>query len=263
MSDVTWNFTGARVLVTGAARGIGFAISEAFSRAGAEVILIDRDEGQLGESVATLSGTGNGKVSSIVCNLADAKAIARCAQEATARLGGIDVLVNNAGVGRAVSLIESSDEYIDDVLDINLRAVLLMTREILPSMQGQGGGSIVNIASQAAKRGFSNLSLYTASKAGVLGFTIALAMELVPTIRVNAVCPGQVSTDMMKNNVQQTSREQNISYEAAYAQWVKPIPMGRFQEPSDIANAVLFLSSPAASEITGEALNVSGGLVMW
>jgi NAD(P)-dependent dehydrogenase (short-subunit alcohol dehydrogenase family) len=201
--------------------------------------------------------------SALVCDLADAGAIASCAQEAKSRLGGIDVLVNNAGIGRGIPLVESSDEYIDQVLAVNLRAVMLLTREVLRFMLEQGDGSIINIASQAAKRGYPDISHYSASKAGVLGFTIALAVEVAPVVRVNAVCPGMVETTMMKNNIEQTSREQQISYQAAYDQWRAPIPLGRLQQPEDVSNGVLFLASEAASEITGEALNVSGGLVMW
>jgi NAD(P)-dependent dehydrogenase (short-subunit alcohol dehydrogenase family) len=259
-----WDFDGARVVITGGARGIGFAIADGFSRAGAQVVAIDRDAGALEEAVAKLSGdSGDGRASSVVCDLSDAGAIATAARECATRLGGIDVLVNNAGIGRSASLQESRDDEIDAVLDINLRAMLILTRELLPAISRDGRGAIVNIASQAAKNGYANLTVYSASKAGVLGFTIALARELAPAVRVNAVCPGQVLTDMMKANVEQTSREQSISYEEAHGQWVEPIPMGRFQEPADVANAVLFLASPYAKEITGESMNVSGGLVTW
>jgi NAD(P)-dependent dehydrogenase (short-subunit alcohol dehydrogenase family) len=258
-----WDFTGARVVVTGGARGIGFAITEGFSRAGAQVVAIDRDEAALDDAVAKLSSNGGAKASGVACDLGDARAIAAAARECSSRLGGIDILVNNAGIGRSVSLSDSTDEEIDAVLNVNLRSMLILTRELLPAISRDGQGAIVNVASQAAKNGYANLSLYTASKAGVLGFTIALARELVPAVRVNAVCPGQVFTDMMQANVNQTSREQDIPYEEAYEQWVSPIPMRRFQEPADVANAVLFLASPYAKEITGEAMNVSGGLVTW
>jgi NAD(P)-dependent dehydrogenase (short-subunit alcohol dehydrogenase family) len=130
-------------------------------------------------------------------------------------------------------------------------------------MQRQGSGNIVNISSQAARRGYPEISHYSASKAGVLGFTISLAVELAPTIRVNAVSPGMVETAMMRNNIDQTAAQKGISWDEAYAEWTSPIPMRRMQQPDHIAHAVLFLASDEASEITGEALNVSGGLVMW
>ena len=120
-------------------------------------------------------------------------------------------------------------------------------------------GVIINISSQAGKRGFPDITHYSASKAGVLGFTRSLAAEVAPEVRVNAICPGMVLTRMMRNNIRQTSEQKRISLDDAYAEWSSGIPMGRMQQPVDIANAALFLASDAAREITGEALNVSGG----
>jgi NAD(P)-dependent dehydrogenase (short-subunit alcohol dehydrogenase family) len=260
---MTRDFTGKRVVVTGGAGGIGLAIAEAFVRSGAQVAIFDRAAEELDGAVRSLSDAGSGSASGIECDLADAKAIVRCVDDTASRLGGIDVLVNNAGVGRSVPLVESSDEYIDSVLNVNLRAVLLMSREVVRVMQRQGSGNIVNISSQAARRGYPEISHYSASKAGVLGFTISLAVELAPTIRVNAVSPGMVETAMMRNNIDQTAAQKGISWDEAYAEWTSPIPMRRMQQPDHIAHAVLFLASDEASEITGEALNVSGGLVMW
>jgi NAD(P)-dependent dehydrogenase (short-subunit alcohol dehydrogenase family) len=124
-------------------------------------------------------------------------------------------------------------------------------------------GVIINISSQAGKRGFPGITHYSASKAGVIGFTRSLAIEAAPQVRVNAVCPGMVLTAMMQNNIQRTSNQKNISLDDARAEWSSGIPMGRMQQPVDIANAVLFLASDAAREITGEALNVSGGQTMY
>jgi NAD(P)-dependent dehydrogenase (short-subunit alcohol dehydrogenase family) len=177
----------------------------------------------------------------------------------TERLGGIDILVNNAGVGGGRPLVELSDEELDLNLQVNLRAPILLTRELLRGMLERGSGVVINISSQAGKHGFPNIAHYSASKAGVLGFTIALATEVAPAVRVNAVCPGMVLTAMMQNNIRQTSEQKSISYDDASAEWGSGIPMGRMQQPTDVAEAVLFLASDAAAEITGEALNVSGG----
>jgi NAD(P)-dependent dehydrogenase (short-subunit alcohol dehydrogenase family) len=174
-------------------------------------------------------------------------------------MGGVDILINNAGVGGSRSLVELSDEELDLHLNVNLRATILLTRELLRGMLEQGEGVIINISSQAGKRGFPGITHYSASKAGVIGFTRSLAVEAAPRIRVNAVCPGMVLTPMMQNNIQQTSDQNNISLDDARAEWSSGIPMGRMQQPLDVANAVLFLASDAAREITGEALNVSGG----
>jgi NAD(P)-dependent dehydrogenase (short-subunit alcohol dehydrogenase family) len=175
------------------------------------------------------------------------------------RLGRVDILVNNAGVGGSRPLVELSDEELDLHLNVNLRATILLTRELLRGMLEQGEGVVINISSQAGKRGFPGIAHYSASKAGVLGFTRSLAAEVAPKVRVNAICPGMVLTGMMQDNIRQTSESKGISLDDSRAEWGSGIPMGHMQEPVDIANAVLFLASDAAREITGEALNVSGG----
>jgi meso-butanediol dehydrogenase/(S,S)-butanediol dehydrogenase/diacetyl reductase len=254
MSQVTWNFKGKRVLVTGGAAGIGLAIGTEFLRAGAQVAFLDRDKTALEKAVETASTAGPGEALSVVCDLTITQEIIRAAQDTTERLGSVDILVNNAGVGGSRSLVELSDEELDLNLDVNLRATILLTRELERSE-----GVVINISSQAGKRGFPDISHYSASKAGVLGFTRSLAAEVAPKVRVNAICPGMVLTGMMQNNIRQTSERKEISLYEARAEWSSGIPMGRMQQPVDIANAALFLASDAAREITGEALNVSGG----
>jgi NAD(P)-dependent dehydrogenase (short-subunit alcohol dehydrogenase family) len=258
-----WDFTDTRVLITGGAAGIGLSTAEEFVRSGADVVIFDRAARELGQAVEQLSAIGTGSATGIECDLGDGAAIVRSTEQAVSKLGGIDVLVNNAGVGGSVPLIESTDDYIDLVLRINLRAVILLSREVVKQMLKQGSGSIINVASQAARRGFPDITHYSASKAGVLGFTISLAIELAPKIRVNAINPGMVATAMMENNVKKTSADKGISYEEAYKEWTKPIPLARMQQPADVARAILFLASSDAGEITGETMNVNGGLVMW
>jgi NAD(P)-dependent dehydrogenase (short-subunit alcohol dehydrogenase family) len=259
MAQVEWHFEGKRVLVTGAAGGIGLAIGTEFVRAGARVVLLGRDKAALEKAVEAAEAAGRGEASSVVCDLRDSQEISRAAREVTERIGGIDILVNNAGVGGGCPLVDLSDEEIDLNLDINLRAPILLTRELLRGMLERGHGVVINISSQAGTRGFPNIAHYSAGKAGVLGFTFALAAEVAPAVRVNAICPGMVLTGMMQDNIRQTSEQRNISYDDAHAHWGSGIPMGRMQQPTDVAEAVLFLASDAAAEITGEALNVSGG----
>ncbi len=195
----------------------------------------------------------------MVCDLTNSQEIIRAVQDVKERLGSVDILVNNAGVGASRPLVELSDEELDLNLNVNLRATILLTRELLRGMLERGEGVVINISSQAGKRGFPDITHYSASKAGVLGFTRSLAAEVAPKVRVNAICPGMVLTGMMQNNIRQTSERKEISLDDAYAEWSSGIPMGRMQQPIDIANAALFLASDAAREITGEALNVSGG----
>jgi 3-oxoacyl-[acyl-carrier protein] reductase len=239
MSSLVWNFSGERVLVTGGAGGIGLAIGEAFVRAGAHVVLLGRGGAALAKAAEVAAAAGEGEASSVACDLQDAREIVRAAHDVTDRLGGVDVLVNNAGVSMHVSLVDCPDHVINLNLDVNLRAVMLLTREFLRGMIEQGRGNVINIASQAAKRGWPENTHYSASKAGVLGFTLALAAEVAPEVRVNAVCPGMVFTGMMQNNIRVTSERKAISYDAAYEEWSLGIPMGRMQKPVDIANAVL------------------------
>ena len=264
MSQVTWNFERKRVLVTGGATGIGFAIGQEFLHSGAQVTFLGRDDKSLEKALSAASGTSRrGRALSVICDLAKPQEIVRAAQAVTELMGGVDILINNAGVGGSRSLVELSDEELDLHLNVNLRATILLTRELLRGMLEQGEGVIINISSQAGKRGFPGITHYSASKAGVIGFTRSLAIEVAPQVRVNAICPGMVLTAMMQNNIQQTSNQKNISLDDARAEWSSGIPMGRMQQPVDIANAVLFLASDAAREITGEALNVSGGQTMY
>jgi NAD(P)-dependent dehydrogenase (short-subunit alcohol dehydrogenase family) len=259
MWQATWNFKGKRVLVTGSAAGIGLAIGTEFVRAGAQVAFLDRDKAALEKVVEAASTAGPGEALSVVCDLTNSQEIIRAVQDVTERLGSVDILVNNAGVGASRPLVELSDEELDLNLNVNLRATILLTRELLRGMLERGEGVVINISSQAGKRGFPDITHYSASKAGVLGFTRSLAAEVAPKVRVNAICPGMVLTGMMQNNIRQTSERKEISLDDAYAEWSSGIPMGRMQQPVDIANAALFLASDAAREITGEALNVSGG----
>jgi NAD(P)-dependent dehydrogenase (short-subunit alcohol dehydrogenase family) len=259
MWQATWNFKAKRVLVTGGAAGIGLAIGTEFVRAGAQVAFLDRDKAALEKAVEAASAAGSGEALSVVCDLTNSQEIIRAVQDVTERLGSVDILVNNAGVGASRPLVELSDEELDLNLNVNLRATILLTRELLRGMLERGEGVVINISSQAGKRGFPDITHYSASKAGVLGFTRSLAAEVAPKVRVNAICPGMVLTGMMQNNIRQTSEQKEISLDDAYAEWSSGIPMGRMQQPVDIANAALFLASDAAREITGEALNVSGG----
>jgi NAD(P)-dependent dehydrogenase (short-subunit alcohol dehydrogenase family) len=259
MSQATWNFEGKRVLVTGGGAGIGLAIGTEFVRADAQVAFLGRDNAALEKAVQLASAAGPGEALSVVCDLAEPREIIRAAQDVTERLGGVDILVNNAGVDGSCPLVELSDDELDLNLRVNLRGPILLTRELLRGMLERGEGVVINISSQAGKRGFPDISHYSASKAGVLGFTASLAAEVAPKVRVNAICPGMVLTGMMQNNIRQTSDRKGISLDDASAEWTSGIPMGRMQQPVDIANAALFLASDAAREITGEALNVSGG----
>ena len=251
---------GVRAVITGAAGGIGKATAARFLAEGAQVVLADLNHEQL-EAIANSFAEADRvvPVAGDVSNPADVTTLVEVAKE---RLGGIDVLVNNAGIECVTPLADSSLDQIDRTLAINLRGVLLVTRAVVPVMQSGNGGAIVSVASQAAKRGTPEVSIYSATKAGVLGMTRSLAVELAPQIRVNAVCPGIVKTDMMSRHYRKMMAIEGISLEEAEKQFDSVIPLGRQQLPGDIASSIAFLASNQASEITGQALNVCGGMTM-
>jgi NAD(P)-dependent dehydrogenase (short-subunit alcohol dehydrogenase family) len=241
---------------------MGFAISRAFHEEGASVVLADVDASGLKEAGDRL-GHDHTRVLAHECDVSSADDCASLVDFSISELGGVDVLVNNAGIGASVPLPELRIEDLDAVFAVNTRGPILLARALLPAMYEQQFGRIIQIASSAAKFGAPNISHYSASKAALIGFTRALAIEAVPHVTVNAVCPGIVNTSMMDRNIRDTMRAKGIDHDAAVAEWTSPIPMGRMQQPEDIAQAVLFLASREASEITGEALNVSGGAAMW
>ena len=177
-------------------------------------------------------------------------------------LSGIDVLVNNAGVVTMNRVVDLPEDDWDSVMDVNAKGVFLMVRETLPGMLKRGGGAIVNIASQAGKRGYALTAHYCASKAAVIVFTKGVALEVAPTVRINCVCPGILWTEMVERECAWEEEITGEPRDAIKERLLSGIPMGRFQEPHQVAPLVLFLASDAASEMTGQAINVTGGMVM-
>lgn len=228
---------GRRALVTGAANGIGLAIARALAEEGAQVIGLDL-------SPAT------SPIEILACDLArEADAVSGVA-EAARKLGGIDLLVNNAGIMREASLSAITAEDIDKHFAVNVRGAILVTREALPHM-GEGA-RIVNIASELAYLGRANASVYCASKAAVLGLTRSWARELSPRILVNAVAPGPTDTALLGFD---SMTEEQKKLETAH-------PLGRIGRPEEVASAVVFLAGPGATFFTGQCLGANGGAVM-
>jgi NAD(P)-dependent dehydrogenase (short-subunit alcohol dehydrogenase family) len=264
-------------LVTGAGRrgGLGQAIARRLARDGISVMLHDR--GAVAGNIAPAHGVGtvsdlaamceelrgqSATVDYVLGDLLDEATITSVVQTTVERFGQIDILVNNAGIGYLFGpLIEMTAEHLDAVLGVNLRAVILATRDAAAQMVRQGkGGRIINIASQAGKSGFAFATAYTASKHGVVGFTRAAALELGPYgITVNAICPNHVTTGLgsWQNSFMAQARGQSV--EDYLAEMRRRIPLGRVGRPEDTAEAAAFLCSEAASYVTAESLNVSGG----
>ena len=238
---------GKTAIITGGGSGIGKAIAAAFVSEGAQVMICGRDRGKL-ELAASGLGTG---CTPIAADVGDPKDIEHLASAAAGQFQRIDILVNNAGVllpGNAESV---TDQQWQQTFDVNVRAVWLLSRAVLPHMRAAGGGSIINIGSVLSFLGARNRVAYAASKGAVLAMTRAMAVDHAgEKIRVNCICPGIVETEMVAAfAVGEAARKQRLALH----------PMGRFGQPEDVAGLAVFLASDAASWITGAAYTVDGG----
>jgi 3-oxoacyl-[acyl-carrier protein] reductase len=238
-------------IITGSARGIGYAIAEEFAKNGAKIVLSDVLENALDDSVKRLSETG-ADVFGAVADVTDSDQVSTLVKSVTEKYGRIDVLVNNAGVTRDTLLVRMSEADWDLVLKVNLKGAFLMTQAVAKVMMKQRSGKIVSISSVVGLRGNAGQANYSASKAGLLGLTKSAARELAGRgICVNAVAPGFIETEMTAK----------LS-DNAKAAFLDGIPLKRAGQPHDIAKTVLFLSSSASDYITGQVLGVNGGLYM-
>lgn len=247
--------TGKTAIVTGSAKGIGLAIAEVFAREGASVTLADVDKAEVENVAAGLESRGFSALGLNV-DVTSADDIKRMVAQTKARFGAVDCLVNCAGGGSTTLIEDTSEAEWRKVVDLNLTSTFLCCQAVMGEMKARRYGKIVNISSVAARRiGIYGGAHYTAAKAGVLGFTRQLAFELSPWgINVNAVCPGPTMTPLIRR----------VTTEAQRAEMVKRIPLGRWAEPEDQANAVLFLCSDRAAMITGQTMDVDGGaLIAW
>ena len=253
-------FEGSGVVVTGGAAGMGRAIAEAFLGEGAKVVIADINEERVGQTAAELSS--GGEISSLGVDVTSEEQVGEMIRRGDETLGGIDILVNNAGVITMDKTVDVTEKDWDFVMDVNAKGVFLCVKAVIPGMLERGGGKIVNIASQAGKRGYKLFAHYCASKAAVIVFSKGVALEVAPTIRINCVCPGIVNTEMMDREYVWEEEMTGESKDSIKERWMAGIPMGRFQEPEHVARVAMFLASDDSSEMTGQAINVTGGMVM-
>jgi NAD(P)-dependent dehydrogenase (short-subunit alcohol dehydrogenase family) len=239
---------GRRAIVTGAARGIGAEIARTFAAEGAAVAVLDVDAEGADEVAAEIGGSAH------TVDLRDVGATRAALDAAIRALGGVDLLVNNAGVLRKAALLDITPDDWDDMFAVTTRPVLVATQVAARAMIAAGtGGSVVNMASMAARTGGDGQGHYAAAKAAVVALTRVAALELGSHgIRVNCLCPGYVLTDM---GAATRTPEQ-------VAQWTSRSPLGRLGETADVARTALFLASDDAAYLTGQAVNVTGGMVM-
>jgi NAD(P)-dependent dehydrogenase (short-subunit alcohol dehydrogenase family) len=263
--DMTGRLAGRRAVVTGGAAGIGRAIAAAYLDEGASVLIADIDAAAAAATAEQLSPAGN--MTAIGCDVTSADDTRALAAAAVERLGGVDVLVNNAGLSGRGLIAEIPEDLIDALLAVNLKGVILCAQAFAAVMgadDADGDAVMINMSSQAGKRGWPQLSVYGATKAGVLGLNRALAVELAPRIRVNAICPGYISDVGMAWRGWQERADAKGGDPAAFGNdfAIENIPLQRLQSAEDIAASAVFLASAEAREITGAAINVGGGVVM-
>jgi len=244
-------FDGKRVLITGSSRGIGQAAARVFHSLGAKVAINGRSAGSIANGIAALGG---GK--RMIPALGDIAAVKGCEEavhSAVEGLGGLDVLVNSAGVGDARPLLDCDEAMWDQVLNVNLRGTFFCIRAAYPYLKASRG-NVVNVGSDAGLIGEKKLSVYCASKGGVVNVTRALALELAPDVRVNCVCPGYVDTDMVRREI-----ENAADPALAEAEVMSYMPLKRMAHPEEIGKAIAYLASDDAGFITGAAFSIDGG----
>ena len=245
----------ARVLITAAGSGIGRVIAETLIAAGARVHLCDIDQGGL--KALQMAAP---PISTTVADVADPAQVDQLFVEATAQLGGLDILINNAGIAGPTGPVETLElADWERTMAININGQFLCVRRAVPLLKASGGGLIVNLSSAAGLFGFPNRTPYAASKWAVIGFTKSLAMELGPNnIRVNAICPGLVEGERIDRVIAAKAQAEGRSLAETREQITRQNSMHTFVTAQDVANMILFLASPAGNKISGQALSIDG-----
>jgi NAD(P)-dependent dehydrogenase (short-subunit alcohol dehydrogenase family) len=246
------DFTDKRVLVTGGSRGIGFAVADAFLDAGARVAINGRTEQSVNAAIERLGGGEH-----LVAAPGDIGTVPGCesaVKTAIDAFGGLDILVNSAGIGSGRPIEDSDEAMWDAHVDVNLKGTFFCCRAALPALR-KSNGNIVNIASDAGLMGVPGITVYCASKGGVVNMTRAMALEVAPDVRVNCVCPGYVDTDMIRRD----HIDKKDDPAAAEQRMIDYAPMKRITTPVEISQGVLYLASFEARFVTGAALPIDGG----
>lgn len=245
---------GKTAIITGGAGGIGSAAARLFAREGAAVTIVDLDESAGGESVRQISASGGRAIfeRGDVTRETDCR---RVVERTVEQFGAIHILFNNAGIIRRASILETSELEWDAVMAVNVKSIFLLSRLVIPVMAKAGGGSIINTASGWGLAGGSKAAAYCASKGAVVLLTKAMAIDHGPqNIRVNAICPGDTDTQMLRNEAAQLGEQENRFLADSAKR-----PLGRLGRPEEVAQAALYLASDESSFVTGTTLVVDGG----
>lgn len=256
MPDDPWSLTGKVALVTGAGKGIGEATAFAMAHHGASVAVADIDE-EAAHAVARRIEQAGGKAVSIAADVSTADGAAHIARTVREELGSLHILHNNAGIQRYGTVVTTDEPGWDEVINVNLKSVYLVSHACVPLIQEAGGGSIINTSSVQAFASQASVAAYTVSKHGILGLTRSMAVDLAPTIRVNCICPGSVDTPMLRDALADVPDPESTWRAVRNMHLLR-----RVARPEEVASVVVFLASTAASFITGAAIPVDGGLLI-
>jgi D-sorbitol dehydrogenase (acceptor) len=249
---------GKVAIVTGAASGMGKAIAQRYAREGAKVVVADMN---LPGAEAVAAGIREGQAVAVQVDVRDQAQVQRMVDTAVERFGGLDILVNNAGVGKIIPFLETTEADWDFMFDINCKGLLWCSQAAARVMIEQGrGGKIINLASQAGRRGEALVLAYCASKACVISMNQSIALALAPhKINVNAIAPGIVDTPFWDEVDKQFAKLLNMEIGEPKRTFIKSIPLGRIEQPEDVTGAAVFLASADSDYVTQQCLNVDGG----
>lgn len=246
--------TNKAVIVTGAASGIGFTVSERLAGEGADVCMVDVNEEKCVSSAASINEKFKDRVYPVVCDIRSMEEVIRMVETVVSRSGKVDVLINNAAVAIGANIMEMSEKEWNTVIDTNLSGAYRCIKNVLPVMLKNKSGSIINIASTQAHRSWHNWTAYAAAKGGLLSMTTQLAGQFAPdNIRINSVSPGTIITPMLDQRMQEEGGELKNRFIEMHA-------MNRLGTPDEVASVILFLASDESSFITGVDIKVDGGL---
>lgn len=252
---------GKRALVTGGGTGIGAGIARCLAAAGADVAVLGRRRAPLQRTAQAIEALGR-KAVAVTGDVSDRAASKRAIGRAAKAFGGLDIVVNNAGIGGANGGATPGPDRWHEIVRTNLDGTFFVTTAALAHVPD--GGRIVNISSVLGRFGVPGYTAYCASKHGVIGLGKALALELAPrNITVNTICPGWVDTEMAHAGLQLMADGMGVSFDQAMATAMSAVPLGRILQPAEIGELVVWLSSPAAAGMTGQAISHCGGQVMW
>jgi NAD(P)-dependent dehydrogenase (short-subunit alcohol dehydrogenase family) len=252
-------FKGKVALISGAAHGIGRACAERLAREGAGLVLLDLDQPHNRQVAEHCQGLGVAALA-LACDVADSAAVEACLSQALDHFGRLDLLINSAGIYTGQTIEEVSDSSWRTLMATNLDGTFHCCRAAIPALRRRGG-SIINISSMAARAGFAATSQYTTSKSAQIGLTRALAVELGPAaITVNAICPGNTRTRMLEQVAHRVAPTVGMDAQQWLASRRQDCPLQRFAEPAEIAGVAAFLASDDARYITGQAIQVDGGM---